>query len=160
MLSDETIFCGTLHVFVAFDWGEEIDLDTARKLLPTQNEELARRKRTPSSIAYNPAPLRYPLEVPQISLPELRNIKPVAEAIVFDFAGVSVSLQIPFELTASALARLAGTLAEPQSLVEAARSASSELFQKLRPAIQDPKAYRLARGTRPFGIRAAEPQRD
>ena len=27
---------GTLHVFVAFDWGEEIDLDQARRLVPAE----------------------------------------------------------------------------------------------------------------------------
>jgi hypothetical protein len=98
-----------------------------------------RRRRTPSSIAYRPPPLRYPLGTPAIELPELGKATAVAEAIVFDFSGVSVSLQIPFELSATALTQLAGALAEPQALVEAARAASSDLFQKLRPAIQDPK---------------------
>jgi hypothetical protein len=139
MLSDQSLLRGTLHVFVAFDWGDEIDLDEARRLLPTESEELARRRRTPSSITYRPAPLRYPLSVAPIALPELGDVKATAEAIVFDFAGVSVSLQIPFELTAAALARLAGELADPQSLVEAARSACSGLFHTLCPAIQDPK---------------------
>jgi hypothetical protein len=139
MLNDQSIIGGTLHVFVAFDWGEEIDLDEARRLLPTQSEELVRRRRTPNSIAYRPAPLRYLLSVPPISLAELGAVKATAEAIVFDFAGVSVSLQIPFKLTASALARLAGTLADPQALVDIARGACSELFRKLRPAIQDPR---------------------
>ncbi|HTQ40017.1 MAG TPA: hypothetical protein VMJ32_13395 [Pirellulales bacterium] len=138
MLNDESILRGTLHVFVAFDWGDEINLERARQLLPTQSEELARRRRTPSSIGYRPAPLRYPLRVPPITLPELDAVQTAAEAIVFDFGGVSVSLQIPFALTAAALARLAGALADPQSLVDTARSATAELFQKLRPAIQDP----------------------
>jgi len=136
MSSDQAILRGTLHVFVAFDWGDEVDLEHARRLLPTQSEELARRRRTPSSIAYRPAPLRYPLSASPVELPELGAVKAAADAIVFDFGGVSVSLQIPFELTAAALGRLAGGLADPQLLVEAARGASSDLFLKLHPAIQ------------------------
>src|SRR5882757_5989961 len=139
MLTDQSLLRGTLHVFVAFDWGEEIDLDEARRLLPTESEELARRRRTPSSIAYRPPPLRYPPGVPTIELPELGKATASAEAIVFDFAGVSVSLKIPFELSAAALARLAGALADAQGLVEIAKAASTDLFHKLCPAIQDPK---------------------
>ena len=57
MLKDDAMLRGTLHVFVAFDWGDELDLDKARQLYPAQSQDLARRRRTPSSIAYRPAPL-------------------------------------------------------------------------------------------------------
>lgn len=136
MFSDQTILRGTLHVFVAFDWGDEIDLEQARRLAPAESQDLARRRRTPSSIAYRPAPLRYPLVMPQLELPEIGAITGLAEAIVFDFGGVSVSLQIPFELSAKQLTRLAGALADPQLLVEAARGASANLFSKLQSAIE------------------------
>jgi hypothetical protein len=136
MLNDSSILRGTLHVFVAFDWGDELDLDEARRLLPAESQDLARRRRTPSSIGYRPAPLRYPLAAPAIELPELGPVHAVAEAIVFDFGGVSVSLQIPFELTVAALSRLAGSLSDPQCLVDAARHACNGLFEKLKPAIQ------------------------
>jgi hypothetical protein len=136
MLKDDAILHGTLHVFVAFDWGDELDLDAARRLLPAESQDLARRRRTPSSIAYRPAPLRYPLTMPPINLPELGAASAVAEAIVFDFGGISVSLQIPFELSCAALSRVAGFLSDPQPLVEAARGACSGLFEQLKPAIQ------------------------
>ena len=149
MLADDFPLRGTLHIFVAFDWGDEIDLDRARRLFPAESQDLARRRRTPSSIAYRPAPLRYPLKLPALELPEVGSISEhsspdqspsttaaVAEAIVFDFGGVSVSLQIPFELTPAALSRLAGALADPAALVEAARTASNDLFFKLQPAIE------------------------
>ncbi|HEY2760055.1 MAG TPA: hypothetical protein VGI75_04910 [Pirellulales bacterium] len=149
MLPDEFKLCGTLHIFVAFDWGDEIDLDRARRLFPAESQDLARRRRTPSSIAYRPAPLRYPLKMPPIELPEIGQVRSftgadqspaalaaIAEVIVFDFGGVSVSLQIPFELTPAALSRLAGALADPSALVEAARTASTNLYQQLQPAIE------------------------
>jgi hypothetical protein len=48
---------GTLHILVAFDWGDEIDLDHVRHLVPAEIHALPRRRRTPSSIGYQPAPL-------------------------------------------------------------------------------------------------------
>ncbi len=35
-LSDSTLLSGMLHVYLAFDWGEEIDLDKAQKLFPAE----------------------------------------------------------------------------------------------------------------------------
>src|SRR5262245_39076757 len=136
MSFDDSLLGGTLHVFVAFDWGDEIDLEHARRLLPAESQDLARRPRTPSSIAYRPAPLRYPHEMLRLNLAELGPVDALAETLVFDFGGASVSLQIPFELTPPALARLAGALADPQPLVDAAQNASRDLFAKLQPAIQ------------------------
>jgi hypothetical protein len=36
---------GTLHVYVAFDWGEEIDLERTRALVPAEVRDLPRRRR-------------------------------------------------------------------------------------------------------------------
>ncbi len=40
---------GRLHVYVAFDWGDEIDLEHAGRLAPGAALALSRRPRTPSS---------------------------------------------------------------------------------------------------------------
>jgi hypothetical protein len=138
MFAESELLKGTLHIFVAFDWGEEVDLDHARRLLPAELQDLARRRRTPSSVAYRPAPLRYPLGEARLTLAELGETSAVAEAIVFDFGGVSVSLQIPLALVPAALGKLASSLADAQPLVELARKVSSRLFETLRPAIQQP----------------------
>src|SRR5262249_10083315 len=65
-------------------------------------------------------------------------VEAVAEATIFDFAAVSVALHLPFHLSAPALIRLAGWLADPTSLVQTARSALEPLHRKLLPAIQAP----------------------
>ena len=44
------IWTGTLHVFVAFDWGDDMDLDQARQLVPAEVQDLNRRRPTPTSI--------------------------------------------------------------------------------------------------------------
>src|SRR5438094_777694 len=56
-----TALAGTLHVYVAFDWGDEVNLERARGLLPAETQVLPRRRRTPTSIAYRPPPPGDPL---------------------------------------------------------------------------------------------------
>src|SRR5262249_59382547 len=71
---------GVLHVYVAFDWGDEVRLESARSLVPAEVHALPRRRRTPPSIAYRPAPLRFLLEPVPLSLPELGTVQLGAEA--------------------------------------------------------------------------------
>lgn len=133
-----SVISGTLHAYVAFDWGEEVNLDAARKLAPAELTELARRSRTPPSIAYRPAPLRFPLSPVQLPLPELGTVQGTAEATVFDFAAASIALHIPFSVAAEKLSIIAGSLAQPEAVVQAVRTAIEPLYQQLKPAIRQP----------------------
>ncbi len=176
----DSVLTGMLHIYVAFDWGDEVDLEHARRLLAAQPQALARRRRTPASFAYSPAPLLYPLEpvtlrlggveteraisaverraeekalTPALSQRERENRLPdlshrerekdlpaalvgSADATLFDFGGLSVAIHVPFSLTARALVRLAGQLADSDQLIDYARGAVNHLFATLRPAIQ------------------------
>lgn len=132
------VLTGMLHVYVAFDWGEEILLDRARGLVPAEVHELPRRRRTPSSIAYRPAPLRVRLPAVEFALPELGLVRAAAEATVFDFAAVSLSLHVPFSLSPICLLHLADWLADPADLVKKARAVLEPLHHQLLPAIQNP----------------------
>jgi hypothetical protein len=133
----ETVLAGTLHLYVAFDWGDEVDLERARRLVPAEVQELPRRRRTPPSIAYRPPPLRFRLAPVALGLPVGDDAPAAAEATVFDFAAVSVSFHMPFRLPLDGLQRLAGALAEPAPVLAAARSAVTPLHAKLLPAIRD-----------------------
>lgn len=126
---------GTLHVFVAFDWGEAIDLERARGLAPGQVHDLPRRRRTPSSFSYRPAPLEIGLGDISLELPELGQVAAGARLTMFEFAAVSVAMRVPFELSSDRLANLAGALADPSSVIQAARAAVRPLYERLRPAI-------------------------
>jgi hypothetical protein len=133
------VLTGTLHAYVAFDWGEEVDLDHARRLVPAVvHTSPARRRRTPTSLAYRPPPLRFPLDPVALELPELGLLQLRAEATVFDLAAVSVGLHAPFQLPMAGLTRLADWLAEPVPVLQAARSALEALYRNLGPAIQNP----------------------
>jgi hypothetical protein len=132
---------GSLHLFVAFDWGEEIDLDHARRLAPGAVIDLPRRPRTPSSFAYKPSPLRFPLRPLSLQLPPLGDAPPQpAVATIFDFAAVSVGLRWPFRLPPASLAAAAGRLTDPATaaaVVRAAREAVTPLHDTLLPAIRN-----------------------
>jgi hypothetical protein len=107
-------------------------------LIPSEIEELARRRRTPASVAYSPPPLRVPLSGVSVPFAEIGPCHPEAEATLFDFGGVSVSLHVPFRLSAAQVRCLAGALAEPQPLVQAACAALAPLYHQLQPAITKP----------------------
>jgi hypothetical protein len=127
-----------LHIYVAFDWGEEVDLVRAQELVPATVGVLPRRRRTPPSIGYRPPPLRFLLEGLTLELPGLGPFIVRPEATVFDFAGVSVALVAAFRTDAACLTRIAAWLADPAPYLQAARSALAPLHQRLAPAIQNP----------------------
>jgi hypothetical protein len=140
--SPTDLLTGRLHVYIAFDWGEEIDLEHAGRLAPGAVLDLSRRPRTPTSIAYKPPPLRFRLEPVSLGLPAVEPAPvPAAEATVFDFGGVSVALHLPLRQTPADLTRLAGHLTRPEtaaSVVQAARRALEPLHRRLLPAVQKP----------------------
>jgi hypothetical protein len=128
---------GTLHIYVAFDWGDEVDLERARSLVTAEARDVARRRRTPSSIGYRPLPLRFALPGVALELPQLGLIRAASEATLFDFGAVSIAMHLPFSLSQDALVHLAGWLAEPSVLVRAARLALEPTYRRLLPAIED-----------------------
>jgi len=126
-----------LHAFVAFDWGEEVDLGRARGLVPSEPELLPRRQ-TPSSIAYRPPPLRFALPPALVDLPMLGRQEARAEVLVFDFAAASVALRLPFTLTPGDLSQLASSLSKTESLRQAAVAVLRPLYDQLLTAIHNP----------------------
>lgn len=130
---------GVLHAFVAFDWGEEIDLEKATQTLPAKLHGLPRKPRTPPSIAYQAPPLRFELPPLKLELGHLGSVEALAELMIFDFATVSLAVQVPFHLAMHELSRLAGELAEPEAIVKRAREALEPIFQTLQDAITNPE---------------------
>jgi hypothetical protein len=126
-----------VHLDYAFDIGYEIDLERARTLLHGVAGTLPRRKRTPESIRYRPAPLRVPIDAAGLALPGgVETTRPPrAELSVFDFAAISLALQFPLRVTPDALLGLAGELAEPSALGVEVRQAVHPWIERIRPAV-------------------------
>ncbi len=113
----------TIHLAFAFDVGDEIDLDRARLILQGEPGQLPRRRRTPESIGYRPAPIRVDVEPAGIRLPgDWEPIRPPrGELTLFDFGAISLSVRFPMTASPAELLELAGALAEPAPLTDAAR---------------------------------------
>jgi len=128
-----------VHLAFAFDIGDEIDLELARQMLQGELGQLPRRRRTPESIGYRPAPIRVPLEPVGLHLPgEIVLVhSPKAELTLFDFGAISLAVRFPLLATPSTLLQLAGALAEPAPLNEAARQLLGPWIERLRPAVYD-----------------------
>jgi hypothetical protein len=127
----------TIHLAFAFDIGYEIDLDRARAMIPSESGLLARRRRTPESIQYRPAPLRLALDASGMALPGgLATTKaPRAELTVFDFAAISLMVQFPVRATPDELLELAGNLSDPGPLNVAARLVVNPWIERLKPVV-------------------------
>jgi hypothetical protein len=129
---------GTLHIYVAFDWGDEIRLEQVRQMVPALAQELPRRRRTPQSFFYRNVPLRVSLPDADFQFAELGDVKAAAGVTLFDFGAVSVSFHVEFAATADALIRLAGTFADSAAVIQKARELVRPLHEQILPAIPDP----------------------
>lgn len=130
---------GVLHVDVAYDWGDEIELFEAAKLAPSEEQGLLRRPRTPASIGYHPLPLRFPLDEMALELPGCGAVRAAFEATVFDFGGVNARVDVPLSLTPEGWRKLADDQAALNEIVKQVRIAAVPLFERLQPAIRDPE---------------------
>ena len=142
-MNDE-IVSGVLHAYVAFDWGEEVDLVQAAKLLEAElgsasSPGLPRRRRTPMSIEYRPAPLVFQLPHTICKFAVLGEVEAQVEMILFDFATLSLSLRLPFSLQGSKLSELAQELSRPGEFPSFGKKHLEPLFKRLSPAIKLPK---------------------
>ena len=108
-------------------------------ILQGEPGQLPRRRRTPESIGYRPAPIRVELEPAGIELPgEWSFLRPPrGELTLFDFGAVSLAVQFPVKTTPTDLLALAGRLAEPAPSTEAAAALLPPWLQRIRPAVYD-----------------------
>jgi hypothetical protein len=127
----------TIHLAFAFDVGEEIDIEHARRLLQAEPGQLPRRRRTPESIGYRPAPIRVEVDPAGMSLPGQRALEHPARAelTLFDFGAVSLMVEFPLTITLFELLELAGRLAEPAPLTEAARRLLAPWLERIEPSV-------------------------
>lgn len=137
-LEPQSVVRGVLHVIVAYDWGDEVDLARAASLASGRRLDLERRPRTPTSVAYRPTPLNFSRGTTATTLPDMPPCAAAVSATVFDFAAINLRLDVPLESTVAGLRRLAGDPAALQALVRSARDAAESLHRELLPAIKAP----------------------
>jgi hypothetical protein len=127
-----------IHLAFAFDVGYEIDLDAAKTLVVVENGALFRRKRTPESIRYRPAPLRFAVDAVRMKrIGDLVATEPPrAELSLFDFGAISLRVQISVVATALELSNALCEFAEPGPWTKIAREIVEPWVARLMPTIQ------------------------
>ena len=128
-----------LHLFVAFDWGDEIDVPHAARLVPGEMHAAPASAGVTPPLQYRPAPLRFRVPGLSLKLPECAPVTVDGVATVFDFGALSLAWSVPLQVSAAELSALAGRLASPTDVIETARRALQPLFEQLQPAIRGPK---------------------
>ena len=127
-----------VHLAFALDIGDEIDLDLARADASGRAWPDSRGgKRTPESIGYRPAPIRVPLDPTGIRLPGDCQLveQPAGRADALRLRRDLAGGPVPAGGHPPALLQLAGRLAEPAPLNEAARALLAPWIDRLRPAV-------------------------
>jgi hypothetical protein len=134
-----------VHLVFAFDVGYEIDLQQAQGLLPGEAGPLARRKRTPESIRYRPAPVRIAVDASGMALPGgVARGTTRAELALFDFGAVSLGVSFPVRGTPGELLRLAGELADSSNLTAVARLVLAPWLERIKPVISGFEASEMS----------------
>jgi hypothetical protein len=124
-----------VHLAFAFDIGYEIDLERARTYLSAGSGSLARRPRTPESLQYRPNPLLVSLDPIGLTLPGVTTLPPRAELSFFDFGALSLLVTFPIKVTEGELVALAAELADPSTLVNAARLVIAPWIERIKPMV-------------------------
>lgn len=129
---------GTCHLLFAYDVALGIDLDAAASLCSqSEREDLSRKRRTPSSFQYRPAPLRVVLDGEPVKVAGFATL-PRIEVTLFDFGAASVNYQIPLDTPLEELLALSDALYENAELLTDSRKRVADLLWTIRDAVDRP----------------------
>ncbi len=137
----------TIHVLVAFDVGQAIDLNHAESRLSVgaHRQGLGPSRRSPPYFDYRPLPLRVsgtssPVDVLVVTGRSERVWKTQAafDAVIFDFGAVSVTHRIEFEGTGAELLALSEALYENGPILAGSRALLATLAETISEAVTRP----------------------
>jgi len=149
---------GRASIFLAFDVGQWIDLEKARRRLesPSEDARIKGSRRAPRYFQFNPLPVRVS-----------RNLAPLAfgpfvtesgvDITLYDFGGVSVAFTLPFDTTADHLIELATTLSDNDQLPDLARAEVARVLEQTKEAVTRPALSHLVEDYLVFQIDALDP---
>jgi hypothetical protein len=130
---------GACYVLFAYDIAFSIDLDQveARIREGTQRDSFRHRRRAPSSLKYEPAPVRFSQAGESLAIGGRRTHAPV-EQVLYDFGGVSVIYTIDIAGSFSDLLALSYELYENPLLREDSLRRVEQLLTVIEPAVSQP----------------------
>lgn len=130
---------GTLHLFLAFDVAQSIDLDKAAELVRSgaTRGRLEHSRRAPSSMTYQPAPLCIRMQGEPRPVGAWQTDGAV-DVTLFDFGAASVEVRVPFESEMVALVDLASVVEGDLGLVGHLRERLAGVLSSVTAALRNP----------------------
>jgi len=158
MTRDFRVVDGVCHVLLAYDVGQWIDLDAgpARLARPAHRVRFRHRPRGPAAPRLESAPLRVTQEIEPLVVGARRTTAQV-EAVLFDFAAVSLTYAIPFDGSLRDLAALSEMLYEEEPLEADGRQRVAALAETLGDAVTGPELAPFVEDYVLFHFRRTEP---
>ena len=150
---------GRAFLYYAFDIGQWVDLDEARRRLadPAEDARIKGSRRAPRYFQFQPLPVRVTRALSPVVVGESRTEEAV-ELTVYDFGGVSVGFHMPFDAPADQLIELSGALTDDDALPARARAEVEKLLSQIRPAITQPFLSDLVEDYLVFQVEGVEPR--
>lgn len=149
---------GRASIYFAFDIGQWIDLEKARRQLesPSEAARIKGSRRAPRYFQFHPLPVRVSRQLPTLTFGRFVTESGV-DLTLYDFGGVSVAYTLPFETTADQLIELASALSDNDQLPEMARAEVARVLEQTRDAVTRPALSDLVEDYLVFQIDALDP---
>jgi hypothetical protein len=149
---------GRASIFFAFDIGQWIDLEKARRQLesPSEDARIKGSRRAPRYFQFNPLPVRVSRSVPPVTFGAFVT-DPGIDVTLYDFGGVSVAFTLPFDTTSDHLIELASALSDSDRLPELARAEVARVLEQTRESVTRPALSDLVEDYLVFQIDALDP---
>src|SRR5689334_6528007 len=130
---------GTARVLFAYDIGLSIELEKCKRFVAglTADERIKHKGIAPRYFQFDPPPLHVVQGIDPISIGRW-NSTGSAEITLFDFGGVSVSYEVPFEGSCEDLTHLSCALANTDVFRKDAHARVENLLDLVRDAVTKP----------------------
>jgi len=149
---------GRVSIYFAFDIGQWIDLDDARRRLtsPSEDARIKGSRRAPRYFQFTPLPVRVARAVPPVRFAAFAS-DPILDLTLFEFGGVSAAFTLPFDLQAGQLIELAGALTDDDQLPDLARAEVAKVLEQTRASVTRPALSALIEDYLVFQVDALDP---
>lgn len=149
---------GRASIFFAFDVGQWIDLEKARRHLESSSEDarIKGSRRAPRYFQFHPLPVRVSRHLAPLAFGPFDTESGV-DLTIYDFGGVSVAFTLPFDTTADHLIELAGSLSDNDQLPDLARAEVARVLEQMKDSVTRPALSDLVEDYLVFQIDALDP---
>lgn len=130
---------GICHALYAYDVGLSINLEKSRQKLASglQAAKIQQNRRAPRYFDYRPAPLLVTQDFSPCRVGDFQTAVSV-DFLLYDFGGISVSYEIPFEGGLDTMRVISCTLSETDILLNDSRKRVAEFIKVIGDAVAKP----------------------